>query len=116
MVDFIRHQQCKRNRFERESRGRTCVGTSDGVSRVAEMTPDMVGVAVVVMSPGRIAFPMNLLPVNATLPPFITVTAEKPSRSAKVHPTNVLLFMFSESCEPELMSRVHTKTRPRLRA
>jgi hypothetical protein len=57
-----------------------------------EMTPDMVGE--VVLPPGRIAFPMNVLPLNATLAPFFASTAEKPSKSAKLHPADAFLSNF----------------------
>jgi hypothetical protein len=57
-----------------------------------EMTPEVFGE--VVVPPGRIEFPTNWLPFNATLAPSFASTAERPSKSAKVHPTDAFLSKF----------------------
>jgi hypothetical protein len=75
--------------YEVEGRSSTCVMPVEIVEvTAAEMTPDMV------LSSGKIVLSTNLLRMNPALAPFNTSTAEKPSKSAKVHPADAFLFKF----------------------
>jgi hypothetical protein len=94
---------------EEEGRSSTCVmlGVIDEV-RPAEMTPDMV------VPSGKIVLSTNLLRMNPALAPFTTSTAEKPSKSAKVHPADAFLFKFGVSPKPEITRGMNASSNTKL--